>query len=87
MTVSAPSPQALAVPSIARADAAHGRTVQMIGGVIAADTLNFAVRSGEFRCIIGPNGAGKSTLFTLLCAVFTGRTLDASFSRTWTSRG
>jgi branched-chain amino acid transport system ATP-binding protein len=39
------------------------------GGVVAADSVNFSVRPGEFRCIIGPNGAGKSTLFALLCGI------------------
>lgn len=39
------------------------------GGVVAADTVNFQVRSGELRCMIGPNGAGKSTLFAMLCGI------------------
>ena len=69
MTVSGPSPQALAVPSTAPPMLRTEGLCKRFGGVIAADTLNFAVRSGEFRCIIGPNGAGKSTLFTLLCGI------------------
>jgi branched-chain amino acid transport system ATP-binding protein/urea transport system ATP-binding protein len=36
------------------------------GGVVAVDQVNFAVRSGELRCLIGPNGAGKSTFFKCL---------------------
>ena len=36
------------------------------GGVIAVDRVNFAVNSGELRCLIGPNGAGKSTFFKCL---------------------
>jgi len=39
------------------------------GGVVAANNIDFAVRSGEFRCMIGPNGAGKSTLFAMLCGI------------------
>lgn len=39
------------------------------GGVVAADEVNFKVRSGELRCMIGPNGAGKSTLFAMLCGI------------------
>lgn len=39
------------------------------GGVVAADNVNFKVRSGELRCMIGPNGAGKSTLFAMLCGI------------------
>ncbi len=36
------------------------------GGVVAVDQVNFAVKSGELRCLIGPNGAGKSTFFKCL---------------------
>ncbi len=36
------------------------------GGVIAVDRVNFALNSGELRCLIGPNGAGKSTFFKCL---------------------
>jgi len=36
------------------------------GGVIAVDHVNFALKSGELRCLIGPNGAGKSTFFKCL---------------------
>ena len=36
------------------------------GGVVANDTIDFAVRRGELRGIIGPNGAGKSTFFKML---------------------
>jgi branched-chain amino acid transport system ATP-binding protein len=36
------------------------------GGVRAVDGVDFALASGELRCIIGPNGAGKSTFFKLL---------------------
>jgi len=36
------------------------------GGVIAVDQVNFAVKTGELRCLIGPNGAGKSTFFKCL---------------------
>jgi branched-chain amino acid transport system ATP-binding protein len=39
------------------------------GGVVAAESVNFKVTSGEFRCMIGPNGAGKSTLFAMLCGI------------------
>ncbi len=36
------------------------------GGVVAVDQVNFAVKTGELRCLIGPNGAGKSTFFKCL---------------------
>ena len=40
------------------------------GGVVAAAGVDFALASGELRCIIGPNGAGKSTMFSLLCGIY-----------------
>jgi len=36
------------------------------GGVLAVNSVNFALRERELRCLIGPNGAGKSTLFKCL---------------------
>ena len=36
------------------------------GGVVAVDTVDFALAEGELRCLIGPNGAGKSTFFKML---------------------
>ena len=36
------------------------------GGVIAVNSVNFALREMELRCLIGPNGAGKSTFFKML---------------------
>jgi branched-chain amino acid transport system ATP-binding protein len=40
------------------------------GGVVAADSIDFALAPGELRCVIGPNGAGKSTMFSLLCGIY-----------------
>jgi urea transport system ATP-binding protein len=36
------------------------------GGLTATKDLDFALDSGELRCLIGPNGAGKTTLFNLI---------------------
>ena len=36
------------------------------GGVIAVDSVDFALDEVELRCLIGPNGAGKSTFFKML---------------------
>ena len=40
------------------------------GGVVAAESIDFALAPAELRCIIGPNGAGKSTMFSLLCGIY-----------------
>jgi len=42
--------------------AAHGLT-KRYGALIAVDSVDMQVSSGEIRAIIGPNGAGKTTLF------------------------
>lgn len=36
------------------------------GGVHVARDIDFALESGEIRCLIGPNGAGKSSFFRLI---------------------
>lgn len=36
------------------------------GGLVAVDTVDFAIHRGEIVSIIGPNGAGKSTVFKLI---------------------
>lgn len=36
------------------------------GGVRAVAGVDFALHSGELRCLIGPNGAGKSTFFKMI---------------------
>ncbi len=44
---------------------AQGVTMRF-GGVTAVNSVNFALREMELRCLIGPNGAGKSTFFKML---------------------
>jgi len=36
------------------------------GGVVALDSINFAVKKDELFSILGPNGAGKTSLFNCL---------------------
>ena len=40
------------------------------GGLIAVDSLSFAVSAGETVSIIGPNGAGKTTVFNLITGFY-----------------
>jgi ABC-2 type transport system ATP-binding protein len=39
------------------------------GGVLAVDSLDFAVERGEVCGLLGPNGAGKSTLVKIGCGL------------------
>ncbi|MBP1736087.1 MAG: ATP-binding cassette protein [Deltaproteobacteria bacterium] len=39
-------------------------------GLVAVDSVDFAMKDGEAVGIIGPNGAGKTTFFNLLTGFF-----------------
>jgi ABC-2 type transport system ATP-binding protein len=39
------------------------------GDFIAANDINFSIRSGEIFGLLGPNGAGKSTTFKMMCGL------------------
>ncbi len=39
---------------------------QRFGGIVALDSLDFEVRTGEVLGLIGPNGAGKTTAFNVI---------------------
>ncbi|WP_285415009.1 ABC transporter ATP-binding protein [Variovorax sp. efr-133-TYG-130] len=39
------------------------------GGLLALDTVDFALRPGEFVSIVGPSGCGKSTLLRIMAGL------------------
>ena len=39
-------------------------------GVLANDSINFALEKGEIHCLLGENGAGKSTLMNILYGLY-----------------
>jgi branched-chain amino acid transport system ATP-binding protein len=47
----------------------EGLTIRF-GGLVAMDSVDFALQAGEILGVIGPNGAGKSTLFNLVTGLY-----------------
>ncbi|HWA83859.1 MAG TPA: ATP-binding cassette domain-containing protein, partial [Fimbriimonadaceae bacterium] len=40
------------------------------GGLIAVNSVNFALEKGDLFGLIGPNGAGKTTCFNMITGVY-----------------
>jgi branched-chain amino acid transport system ATP-binding protein len=40
------------------------------GGIVALNSLSFAIERGQILGLIGPNGAGKTTMFNLISRVY-----------------
>jgi len=45
------------------------RLTKRFGGLVAVNSVSFAVAAGEVLAVVGPNGAGKTTLFNLITGV------------------
>ena len=59
--------------------------------VLAADSVSFKVRDGEFFGLLGPNGAGKTTTINMMTTILKPSKLSISnhcysHERFWTKR-
>jgi len=50
------------------------------GGVVALDSLDFALTAGEILGLIGPNGSGKTTFFNVVTGIYAADAGRVSFA-------
>jgi branched-chain amino acid transport system ATP-binding protein len=43
---------------------------KVFGGLVAVDSVDFALEEGEILGLIGPNGAGKTTIFNMITGIY-----------------
>jgi len=49
------------------------------GGIVALDSVSFAIEAGQVCGLIGPNGAGKTTLFNCISRIYAPQRGDIAF--------
>jgi branched-chain amino acid transport system ATP-binding protein len=52
------------------------------GGIVALDSLTFAIEKGQILGLIGPNGAGKTTMFNVISRVYKPTSGEITFDGT-----
>jgi branched-chain amino acid transport system ATP-binding protein len=55
------------------------KVTKTFGGLVAVDSVDFAVEQGAIASIIGPNGAGKTTFFNIITGLYTPTSGDLLF--------
>jgi NitT/TauT family transport system ATP-binding protein len=64
-----PSPTATSTPKVSLKDISLTYRGNNGSRLLALDSINLQVKTGEFLCIVGPSGCGKSTLLHLIAGL------------------